>query len=544
MTIQDSVGVYDSTGHRYQDEAGNPIVPGRKLGEGGEGAVYLVEGQPDSVVKIWHPGRVPPDADARIRYMVNNPVIPDLGPAWRITWPQHPVMENGVIAGYTMPMLDFSVPWAPIVQYYNRMAAQRTQIDQGRELRLDDRERMAMNLALAFRGVHKAGYVIGDVNDKCVEANRQNDVAMLDCDGYGFTDLATGRAFSNNMGQPEFQAPEAQGNLSNRTQEQDLFGLAVLIFLLLTGYHPYTITGQHAQDYPTHGDRISNWLFPAADQNLTAPQPYCDAWDTLTDRQIELFMRCFDQRYAGQPRPTPQEWAEAQGFQDTASVSVPDRTEAHDNLAPRSAIVLALDVSGSMRGLKIETVNQALAGFRDILREDAATALRADVAVIEFDHEARLVQDFTNGADFEPPVLSAKGGTNYSAAVNLALDLIEARQQSYRDAGIAYDPTLVYFLTDGFPEHDSYADLAQVAARLAEMEQNRSVALLCFYVTSPDFPSDMTELAKLSPRPPAELTNMEQLQGSIKWLPRAVGAVSPAQPDDSIRLPEPDYLDF
>ena len=544
MTIQDSVGVYDSTGHRYQDEAGNPIVPGHKLGEGGEGAVYLVEGQPDSVVKIWHPGRVPPDADARIRYMVNNPVIPDLGPAWRITWPQHPVMENGVIAGYTMPMLDFSVPWAPIIEYYNLRAARLTENFQARELRTDDRARIAMNLALAFRGVHKAGYVIGDVNDKCVEVNRQNDVAMLDCDGYGFTDPATGRAFSNNMGQPEFQAPEAQGNLSNRTQEQDLFGLAVLIFLLLTGYHPYTITGQHAQDYPTFGDRISNWLFPAADQNLTAPQPYCDAWDTLTDRQIELFMRCFDRRYAGQPRPTPQEWAEALGFQDTASVSVPDRTGAHDNHAPRFTIVLALDVSGSMRGLKIETVNQALAGFRDILREDAATALRADVAIIEFDHEARLVQDFTNGADFEPPVLSAKGGTNYSAAVNLALDLIEARQQSYRDAGIAYDPTLVYFLTDGFPEHDSYADLAQAAARLVEMEQNRSVALSCCYVASPDFPSDMTELAKLSPRPPAELTNMEQLHGSIKWLPRAVAAVSAAQPDDSIRLPEPDYLDF
>ena len=40
--------------------------------------------------------------------------------------------------------------------------------------------------------------------------------------------------------------------------------------------------------------------------------------------------------------------------------------------------------------------------------------------------------------DFEPPVLSVKGGTNYSKAVNLALDIIEARKRSYRDGGIAY----------------------------------------------------------------------------------------------------------
>ena len=326
MTVRDSVGVYDANSRRFVDEAGNPIALGRKLGEGGEGAVYLVEGDPGSVAKIWHPDRVPPDADARIRYMVNNPVIPDLGPVWRITWPQHPVLENGVIAGYTMRLLDLNEYWAPTVEYYIPRVARNTEAYQGRELRADDRARMAMNLALAFRAVHKAGYVIGDVNEKMVEVNRQNDVAMLDCDGYGFTDPATGRTFSNNMGQPEFQAPEAQGNLSNRTQEQDLFGLAVLIFCLLTGFHPYTITGQHAQDYPTHGDRISNWLFPAADQNLTTLQPYCDAWDTLTDRQIELFMRCFDRRYAGQPRPTPQEWAEALGFQPITAVAPQSQT--------------------------------------------------------------------------------------------------------------------------------------------------------------------------------------------------------------------------
>ena len=76
------------------------------------------------------------------------------------------------------------------------------------------------------------------------------------------------------------------------------------------------------------------------------------------------------------------------------------------------------------------------------------------------------------------------------------------------------------------------------------MEQNRSVAFFCFGIGSPDLPADMSALAKLSPRQPVELTNMEQLDGSIQWLSRSVAAVSQSQPGDSIRLPEPGYLDF
>ena len=297
-------------GRNFRDETGAPVMPGYKLGEGGEGVVHLVEGDSNSVMKIWHPGRSPQDADVKIRHMVNNPVQPELGATWHITWPQHMVLENGGIAGYTMPILNPGESWEPIVEYYNRRAAQGTEAAQGRELRIDDRVRMARNLALGFRAVHGAGYVIGDVNEKNVEVNRQNDIAMVDCDSYGFTDSATGQTFSNNMGRPEFQAPEVQGDYANRTQDHDLFGLAVVVFHLLTGYHPYTVTNR--PNYALPGERISAWLFaPASGGRVTAPGPYNEAWDALTDRQKELFLRCFDQTHQGRLRPTPEEWVEA-----------------------------------------------------------------------------------------------------------------------------------------------------------------------------------------------------------------------------------------
>ena len=111
------------------------------------------------------------------------------------------------------------------------------------------------------------------------------------------------------MGRPEFQAPEAQGDYNNRTQNHDRFGLAVIIFHLLTGYHPYTVTNR--PDHPLAGDRIKDWLFPPARQDIAAPAAYVAAWSGLTARQQELFRRCFDQRFRGQPRPTPEQWIEA-----------------------------------------------------------------------------------------------------------------------------------------------------------------------------------------------------------------------------------------
>ncbi len=325
-------------GRRFFDEAGNPVVPGQKLGEGGEGIVCEVEDDPRSVVKIWHPGKTPRDAYAKIRHLVNNPVSPDMGVTWHIAWPQRMVMESGTIAGYTMPILNEAENWEAIVDYYNRRAAHGTGAAQAREIQIDDRVRMARNLALGFKAVHEAGYVIGDVNEKNIEVNRQNDIAMVDCDSYGFTDPATGRTFSNNMGRPEFQAPEAQANYANRTQEQDLFGLAVVIFHLLTGYHPYTVTNQ--PDYALPGERINAWLFAPAGRGVTAPDPYNEAWEALTDKQQELFLRVFDKNHEGEPRPKPEEWVEALMEMPALPVTAPatPTPAPQTSTAPRAAI--------------------------------------------------------------------------------------------------------------------------------------------------------------------------------------------------------------
>ena len=248
------------------------------------------------------------------------------------------------------------------------------------------------------------------------------------------------------------------------------------------------------------------------------------------------------------------------------------QAEFANNPEPRCPIVLALDTSMYMGGPSAETLQQALYQFRDTIREDAVTSLRADVAVVTFDDDYRLVQGFTNGSDFEPPGVRGFCYAYYAGAINLSLDLIEERKQMYRENGIAYYRGLIFFLAGGAPR-DNYEALRQVSQRLEKAERNRSVAFFPFVVGSsfavdeydqdyldglaaynPNYLADLADmngrwnsealakLDRLSPRQPVVLTNMGQLAGSIQWLSRSVGAVSQSQPGQGIRLPEQDFL--
>ena len=256
------------------------------------------------------------------------------------------------------------------------------------------------------------------------------------------------------------------------------------------------------------------------------------------------------------------------------SAGVYDQSEFADNPEARCPIVLVLDTSMYMGGPSAATLQRALVKFRDSIQEDPVTSLRADMAVVTFDDDFRVAQDFTNGRDFEPPGVRGFCYAYYAGPINLALDMIDARKEMYRENGIAYYRGLIYFLAGGAPR-DSSGELRQVARRLYEAEQNRSVAFFPFVISSsfsvdeydPDYldglaaynpnyladltamnarwdPRAMAELQRLSTREPVVLTNMEQLDGSIQWLSRSVAAVSQSQPGESIRLPEQDFLGF
>lgn len=127
----------------------------------------------------------------------------------------------------------------------------------------------------------------------------------------------------------------------------------------------------------------------------------------------------------------------------------------------RTPTILLLDTSSSMANAsptatgeripRIEQLNDGLGLFKEEVSSVTHAEERVDIAVVTFSSAATVEQDFTAIASWEPPTLSAEGGTAMGAAIERAVELVEERKQSYRADGIPYNRPLIWLLTDGEP---------------------------------------------------------------------------------------------
>ena len=213
-----------------------------------------------------------------------------------------------------------------------------------------------------------------------------------------------------------------------------------------------------------------------------------------------------------------------------------------DNPEPRCPVALIVDISGSMQGQRIQAVNGALEQFRVEISRDTLAMLRAEIALVTFNHMVDYY-DFSSVDQFVPPRLRAYGGTKISLAVNTALDLLDSRKRVYRQNGISYFRPIALLLTDGYPEHDTPEEIAAVQQRLMIEEESRHIAFFSFGVDG----ADVTSLSQIMPpnRPPRHIGDSMQIAGLFQWLSNSVAKISTSNPGDRIRLdPVDDYLDY
>ena len=203
-----------------------------------------------------------------------------------------------------------------------------------------------------------------------------------------------------------------------------------------------------------------------------------------------------------------------------------------ENPESRVACVVILDKSRSMTGVPIAEVNAGIQRFKDELNNDELTARRADVAIIAFNHEHEVVQNFGNVADFNPPALEASGGTCIAPAINLALDMIEERKCQYREAGVSYYRPIAMLVTDGRPEHDDPDDLVKISDRIKENEADRRLTFFAVGTKT----ADMDALSNLSNLQPKVLAGYK-FGELFQWLSNSITAISASQMGEEVVLP-------
>lgn len=283
----------------------------RELGAGGEARVYAVPGSDALVAKIYH--RPTEAYERKLAWMIAHPPD-DLSAASgevSIAWPLDLLLDGrrrftGLLAprvagGYTL------------FECYNPATRRvRCPLFDYRDL-----HRAARNLAAAVHTLHRAGYLIGDVNESNILVSDRGRVTLVDTDSFQVRESG-GSVHRCVVGKPEFTPPELQGkNFADvdRAPEHDRFGLGVLLFLLLMeGRHPFASAPSGAKDPPPVEARIRSGSFPYSPEGAGEIRPPRTAlpFGILHPRLQELFVRCFDVGHRDPPsRPDAAEWTAA-----------------------------------------------------------------------------------------------------------------------------------------------------------------------------------------------------------------------------------------
>jgi len=293
----------------YFDSKGRSILLGKKLGSGGEGAVYETPSRGNDIAaKIYHHA-VSVEKQEKLLYMANvaNESLNKIA-AWPLETLHASV--NGPICGFLMPKV---VGYEPIHHLYSPGHRKQSYPDKDWAFLVNT----ARNVAAAFAVIHQHNHIISDVNPNLVFVSGNSVVKLIDCDSFQIVD--NGKHYLSEVGVPHFTPPELQGHSSfrgiKRTRNHDNFGLALLIFhILLMGRHPFSGVYSGAGDMPLEKS-ITQFRYAFgrnAANKTTAPPPNSVKPDILPTGIANLFEQAFtDQGVNLNGRPSATEWIAA-----------------------------------------------------------------------------------------------------------------------------------------------------------------------------------------------------------------------------------------
>ncbi|MFN7772423.1 MAG: protein kinase domain-containing protein [Planctomycetota bacterium] len=230
----------------FAETAKTSLVVKKKLGEGGQGAVYLVDGVHGSQALKWYNvEQATEEQRTAIRYLVNSG--PPRGPAGRrFIWPQDLVTAAGLRQfGYLMPLID-TRRFADLGEVW----ARRKPVPG-----LDSLCETSYQIANSYRALHLSGHCYRDISrGNLMFDPTTGDVLICDNDNVGVNRQSTCQVW----GTMEYMAPELiRGDAEHPSTETDLHSLAVLLFLLWVWHHPL------------HGEleyQVRSWDLPAKKQ--------------------------------------------------------------------------------------------------------------------------------------------------------------------------------------------------------------------------------------------------------------------------------------
>ena len=317
-----AVGVADGLAAAWPGRRPEPVRLGPLLAEGGDAAVYAVDGRPALAAKVYRDPGAEPRRRAKLTAMLAAPpegALAAPGGEVSLAWPVALLERDapasatppGMPAGFLMPRVDLTRA-ALLEELLSARGRRAAGLPNGVRLRVA----VAANLAALVAALHARGHHVVDLKPANVHVYwRTGRVALLDCDGMSIAapDAVGGAGrFPAHQYTDGYIAPEAlqaRAEPEDLGEDQDRFALAVVLFRLLNdGFHPFQGVPARRRRLPTtDGGRIAAGLYPygrggAGKVSPPSGSPYA----YLDSRTRYLFDTAFEP--GGLPRPSASVW--------------------------------------------------------------------------------------------------------------------------------------------------------------------------------------------------------------------------------------------
>ena len=285
-----------------------PVGLVKQIAQSGEGEVWRTD-RDRTLAKLYYA----PDP-SRVRKLEIMVAYPPRDPNAAINhisfaWPQSLLKDDtGKIVGFLMPEIVNSVE---LLEVYNPQRRQKV-LPGFNWLYLHT---SAMNIASIIQAIHAKGYVLGDIKPQNILVSNQALPAVIDTDSFQVKDPETGVVFYCPVGSDGFTPPELMDKDLGRVAQADVhdrFRLAVIIYLMLFGDHPFKGKWVGLGDSPDPSELLRQGWWPHAPNQLIQPSQITIPLNTVHPAVQSCFLRCFNAGHSNPAlRPTAGEWVQA-----------------------------------------------------------------------------------------------------------------------------------------------------------------------------------------------------------------------------------------
>lgn len=199
------------------------------------------------------------------------------------------------------------------------------------------------------------------------------------------------------------------------------------------------------------------------------------------------------------------------------------------------ALAVVADVSASMGGTRIQSLNKAVNDLIGQIQKDSRLKDIVDLGIFTFGEMGKqpIFQGFRAASDCTTIALVAEDRSTYAvAALDKAVEMLRTRCGIYSRGGGAYKPWMV-IITDG-KFHDSQVELNKIAAKMKKRETEGKLQIFGLGVEG----FDRSQLEQLTNSKDHILdVDIRNFTEFLSWIGRSFAVISSKEIDAEVELP-------